>query len=60
MAKETETAATEPAKPDIFARHSIKTTLLNRIMRALKDAPDDEMRRQIIQEVAAFNNFKPE
>jgi len=61
VAAKTETAdPNTPAKPlSIFDRHSAKTNLMNRIMRALKDAPDDETRQALIDEVAAFNKFKP-
>lgn len=48
----------EPSKPpDIFERVKIKTALTNRIMRALKDATDDDMRKQIIEEVAALSKL---
>ncbi len=48
-----------PAKPmDIFEYARVKSNLVNRILRALKDAPTDDMRTAIIAEVATFNKPK--
>lgn len=39
-------------KVDLFARNRQKNVLMNRIVRALNDAVDDEMRKSLIREVA--------
>lgn len=40
---------------DIFERYKLQAGLKNRIMRALKDAADDEMRKAILAEVSSLN-----
>ena len=48
-------AAANPAPPmSIFDRHTKKSALVNRVFRALKDATDDDMRRDIIREVSSL------
>lgn len=53
MATKPEPQADKPQT--IFDLHRIKSALINRVMRALKDAPTDEMRKAIIAEVADLN-----
>ena len=47
------------AKMSMFERVKLKNNLIGRVMRALKDAPDDDMRLQIIQEVASLAILVP-
>lgn len=50
--------ADKPNPPlDLFERHKLKAALTNRIMRALKDAHDDEMRKAILAEVSQMNEL---
>lgn len=54
--KQPETGPVEPPKPlTIFERHKIKSALTNRIMRALKEAADDDMRKAILADVSQMN-----
>ena len=54
----TTTQNNKPAPPpDMFLRQRLKTNLMNRVMRALKEASDDDMRRDIIAEVAALHKL---
>lgn len=58
MAKANDPPANDPAKPmTIFERHKLKSALINRIMRSLKDAADDEMRKAILAEVSQMNEL---
>ena len=58
MAKQTETPPpNEPEKISIFERHRIKYALVNRMFRALKDAPDDAMRNEMIAEVSSLTKL---
>jgi len=58
MAKTNEPEAPPSAAPvDIFERQKLKASLTNRVFRALKEATDDEMRKQIIAEVASLTKL---
>lgn len=57
MASKPETTPSEPLS--MFERVKLKNKLVGRVMRALKDAPDDDLRLQIINEVAALAALVP-
>ena len=42
---------------DIFDRQRIKTNLMNRVMRALRDCPDDAMRLEMLTELASMTKL---
>ena len=49
----------EPVKDslDIFDRQRLKTTLMNRVMRALRDCPDDAMRIEMLKEISSMTKL---
>ena len=45
------------ALPDLFDRHRLKVNLMNRVMRALRDCPDDEMRLEMLKELSSMTKL---
>ena len=42
---------------DLFGRHRMKANLMNRVMRALRDCPDDEMRLEMLKELSSMTKL---
>ena len=42
---------------DMFARHRLKVNLMNRVLRALRDCPDDEMRLEMLKEIGSMTRL---
>lgn len=55
MPKPNDDPPEKPVPLSIMEYHRIKSALTNRIFRALKDAPDDAMRKAILADVSQMN-----
>ena len=52
------TPVSDKAPPlDIFDRQRIKTNLMGRVMRALRDCPDDAMRLEMLKELSSMTRL---